>query len=99
LIGRNPENLIVGWCGRFLFFVVPRLFSQDIGDIWRIGRRRQREKIDWQEPRKFDCQLVRTIFIFCCPGTLTFGEWPENQIFSPGKKILQQRMESRKKSF
>jgi len=24
--------LIVGWCGRFLFFVVPRQFSQDIGD-------------------------------------------------------------------
>jgi len=25
---------------------------------------RQREKIDWQEHRKFDCRLVRTIFIF-----------------------------------
>jgi len=25
--------LIVGWCGRFLFFVVPRQFSQDIGDL------------------------------------------------------------------
>jgi len=24
----------------------------------------QREKIDWQEARKFDCQLVRTIFSF-----------------------------------
>jgi len=24
--------LIVGWCGRFLFFVVPRQFSQDIGE-------------------------------------------------------------------
>jgi len=32
LIGRNPVNLIVGWCGRFLFFVVPRQFSQDIGE-------------------------------------------------------------------
>jgi len=32
LIGRSPENLIVGWCGRFLFFVAPRQFSQDIGD-------------------------------------------------------------------
>jgi len=30
LIGRNRVNLIVGWCGRFLFFVVPRQFSQDI---------------------------------------------------------------------
>jgi len=28
LIGRNPVNLIVGWCGRFLFFVVPRQFSR-----------------------------------------------------------------------
>jgi len=32
LIGRNPVNLIVGWCGQFLFFVVPRQFSQDIGE-------------------------------------------------------------------
>jgi len=24
--------LIVGWCGRFLFFVVPHQFSQDIGE-------------------------------------------------------------------
>jgi len=24
--------LIVGWCGRFLFFVVPRQFSPDIGE-------------------------------------------------------------------
>jgi len=28
---------------------------------------RQREKIDWQEPGKFDCRLVRTIFIFVVP--------------------------------
>jgi len=26
------QNLIVGWCRRFLFFVVPRQFSQDIGE-------------------------------------------------------------------
>jgi len=26
--------LIVGWCGRFLFFVAPHQFSQDIGE-WR----------------------------------------------------------------
>jgi len=32
-----------------------------------LGWCRQREKIDWQEPRKFDCWLVWTIFIFCCP--------------------------------
>jgi len=32
LIGRNPANLIVGWSGQFLFFVVPRQFSQDISE-------------------------------------------------------------------
>jgi len=32
LIGRKLVNLIVGWCGRFLFFVVARQFSQDIGE-------------------------------------------------------------------
>jgi len=81
----------LGWCGRFLFFVVPRQFSQVVGE-WRenqilipdwtyfhcpgatlrLGWCRQREKIDWQETRKFDCRLVRTIFIFCCPS---FVEW------------------------
>jgi len=30
-----------------------------------LGRRGGREKFDWQEACKFDCQLVRTIFIFC----------------------------------
>jgi len=29
VIGRNRLNLIVGWSGRFLFFFVPRQFSQD----------------------------------------------------------------------
>jgi len=29
-----------------------------------VGWCRQREKMDWQEARKFDCWLVRTIFIF-----------------------------------
>jgi len=28
MIGRKSVNLIVGWCGRFLFFVVPRQFSR-----------------------------------------------------------------------
>jgi len=32
LIGRNGINLIVGWCGRFLFFAVPRKFSLDAGE-------------------------------------------------------------------
>jgi len=29
---QEPRKLIVGWCGRFLFFVLPRQFSQDIGE-------------------------------------------------------------------
>jgi len=43
-------------------------------------------EIDWQEPRKFDCWLVRKIFIFCCPSSILtrqVGEWPENQILIP----------------
>jgi len=32
VIGRKGVNLNVGWCGRFLFFVVPRQFSQDTGE-------------------------------------------------------------------
>jgi len=61
-------NLIVGWCGRFLFFVVPCQFSQDLG--WC----QLREKIDWQELLKFDCWLVRMIFNFCCPWSI-FTSW------------------------
>jgi len=30
--GRKPINLIVGWWGRFLFFVVPPQFSQVVGE-------------------------------------------------------------------
>jgi len=32
LIGRNPVNLIVGWCGQFSFFVVLCQFSQVVGE-------------------------------------------------------------------
>jgi len=32
LIGKNPVNLIVGWCGQFLFFVVLYQFSQVVGE-------------------------------------------------------------------
>jgi len=32
LIGRNPVNLIVSWCGQFLFFVVLCQFSQVVGE-------------------------------------------------------------------
>jgi len=45
----------------------------------------QREKIDWQEAHKFDCWLEGTIFIFCCPSSISqdIGEWPQNQILIP----------------
>jgi len=32
LIGSKRLNLIVGWCGQFLFFVVSRQFSQVVGE-------------------------------------------------------------------
>jgi len=50
-----------------------------------LGWFQLREKIDWQEPRKFDCQLVRTIFIFVVRRQISkdVGEWPENQILIP----------------
>jgi len=51
----------------------------------RLGWCQEREKIDWQEPGKFDCWLVWMIFIFCCPSSIftSPGEWPENQILIP----------------
>jgi len=32
LIGSKRLNLIVGWCGQFLFFVVSHQFSQVVGE-------------------------------------------------------------------
>jgi len=39
----------------------------------RVNLKGEREKIDWQEARKFDCRLESlvgegTILIFCCPS-------------------------------
>jgi len=51
-----------------------------------LGWCREREKIDWQEPHKFGCRLVRTIFLFVVPQQFSqdiIGEWPENQILIP----------------
>jgi len=41
-----------------------------------VGWCQKREKIDWQEPGEIDCQLVLTIFIFCCQFAQDIGEWP-----------------------
>jgi len=40
-----------------------------------LGRCQDREKFDLQEARKFDCWLVRTIFIFCCPSQISTSRW------------------------
>jgi len=51
---------------------------------------RQREKNDWQEPRKFDCRLVRTIFIFCvvlCWGSCQSNSAIENHLYWPSSLV------------
>jgi len=50
--------------------------------LW-VGRCRKREKFDWQEAPKFDCPLVRTIFVVLRQFAQVVGEWPENQILIP----------------
>jgi len=54
-IGEWPENqiLIPDW----------RYFHSP-GTTLTFGWDWEREKIDWQEQHRFDCRLVRTIFIF-----------------------------------
>jgi len=47
----------------------------NVGFLFSLGWCRQREKIDWQEPRKFDCRLVVLHQVV--------GEWLENQILIP----------------
>jgi len=46
MIGRKSVNLIVGWCGRFLFFVVPREFSQDIASQVKVAGNKNEGKVD-----------------------------------------------------
>jgi len=54
--------------------------------LWPDCRKEpQREKIDWQETRKFDCRLVRAIFnIYCRSSIFTrqdIGEWARKSSF------------------
>jgi len=55
--------LIVGWCGRFLFFVVPRQFSQG-------------KKLARQETRKWleNQILIPDWTYFHCPSATLFRE-------------------------
>jgi len=70
VIGRNRVNLIVGWSGRFLFFVVPRQFSQDTGE-WPEN---QILIPDWTY---FHCPKPPYQF------SQVVSEWRENQILIP----------------
>jgi len=49
----------------------------------KVGWCWEREKIDWQELRKFDCQLVWTIFIFLLSLVNFHNTLSENQILIP----------------
>jgi len=70
LIGRNRVNLIVGWCGRFLFLLSLSQFSQDIGE-WPEN---QILISDWTY---FHCPgIIPGIFLFSCPGNRVVpGQW------------------------
>jgi len=56
---------------RFVGITQPRNARQRLG----VGRCRGREIFDWQEPRKFDCWLVWTIFIFSRPSPISTSRW------------------------
>jgi len=66
--GRHGEAAT--WCDRWAGNTIFSLgvFFFMLGTT--VGWCRPREKIDWQEACKFDCRLVRTIFIFCCPSSI-----------------------------
>jgi len=84
LIGRKRVNLTVGWCGRFLFFVVPHQFSQDTGK-WPEN---QILIPDWTYFHCPGATLVswggRFLF-FVVPRQFSqdICEWPEIQILIP----------------
>jgi len=73
--------LIVGWCGRFLFFVVPRQFSPDTGEGGAgrgrklIGRNSVNLIVGWCGQFLF--------FIVLRSFSQVVGEWIENQILIP----------------
>jgi len=82
LIGRNPVNLIVSWCGQFLFFIVPRQFSQDIGE-WPEN---QILIPDWTYFHCPGATLVCGQFLFFVVSpqfSQDISKWPENQILIP----------------
>jgi len=88
LIGRKRVNLIVGWCGRFLFFVGPCKFSLDAGE-WPEN---QILIPDWTN---FHCPgatyhpkfLIGLIFIFkegCAQEEEAMGQMLSASLFQTG---------------
>jgi len=59
----------------FVDFIKKIIDKQSSSGSTLLGWCRQREKIDWQEVSKFDCRLVQTIFIFCCPSSIFTSRW------------------------
>jgi len=67
--------LIVGWCGRFLFFVVLHQFSQVVGE-WLEN---QILIPDWTY---FHC-TTQLFFVVPRQFSQDIDEWPENRILIP----------------
>jgi len=63
-IGRNPINLIVRWCGRFLFFVVPQQFLRVAPGQWKSDQQFSQDIGEWLENQI----LIPDWTYFHCPG-------------------------------
>jgi len=59
--------------------------GREWGVLLFLGWCQLREKIDWQEARKFDCRWCGQFLFFVVPRQFSqgIGEWPENQILIP----------------
>jgi len=76
--------LIVGWCGRFLFFVVPGQFSQVVGE-WPENQILIPDWIYFHCPGTTLVGWCRRFLFFVVPRQFSedIGDWPENQILIP----------------
>jgi len=70
------NDLLASFCKHV--FMINNLWCPCRGWCW------QREKIDWQEARKFDCWCgLFLFFVVPCQFSQDIGKWPQNQILIP----------------
>jgi len=83
--------LIVGWCGRFLFFVVPRQFSQDICE--------DEELLNWDKKTKEVKEITPEVLVEERVEMVTpkiMATWAEKERLKEKRRRLLQKFQLKK---